>query len=336
MSYFIDVKYLNQIGYRLPNFAKKKQDLWNCRCIICGDSKKNKNKSRGYFYRNKNDLFYKCHNCAASQHFGTFLENLDSTLYKQYVFERYSSGMNGPKAHKNAEDDLVFEQPVFNTDPLKNVAERLDKLPDDNEAVVYCRNRNIPEKKFSELYFIPSVKDIVKIAPKYSSIKTEEPRLLLPFYDENENLVGVAMRAMRGENLRYINIKLNENATLIFGQDTVDRTKTINIVEGPIDSLFLDNSIAVAGTGFNKIETLGYPEDKIVVVFDNQPRNTQVCDLVEKYINLNYQVCIWPCDVIEKDINDMVTAGHDVESLIRENTYQGLMAKLKFTEWRNC
>ena len=210
MSYFIDVKYLNQIGHKLPLFTKKKADLWNCRCIICGDSKTNKKKARGYFYRQKNDLFYKCHNCLASQHFGTFLKNLDTHTYQQYVFERYAKGENGPKAHKNAESLISFTPPVFNKDPLKDVAYRLDTLPEDNEAVKYCVSRNIPIDKFTELYYIPSVKDIMKIAPNYD-IKTEEPRLLLPFYDEDGDLVGVTMRALRDESLRYIMIKMKED-----------------------------------------------------------------------------------------------------------------------------
>jgi hypothetical protein len=144
------------------------------------------------------------------------------------------------------------------------------------------------------------------------------------------------MRGMRGESLRYIMIKLQEDAPLIFGMNSINRTQTIYVVEGPIDSLFLPNAIACAGTSFNKLESLDLPKDKVVVVFDNQPRNKEVCRLVEKYIKLDYKVCIWPCSVTEKDINEMDRSGNKVEQLIRENTYQGLMAQLKFTEWRNC
>lgn len=337
MSYFIDTKYLSVIGHRLPLFAKKKTDLWNCRCIICGDSKTNKKKARGYFYRNKNDLYYKCHNCLASQHFGTFLKNFDAHTYQQYVFERYAKGENGPKAHKNLEDHIKFEEPVFKPKTLlEQVAQSLDTLPEDNEAVQYCLTRKIPVDKFSELYYIPSVKDIVKIAPQYDSIRTEEPRLLLPFYDESGELTGVTMRGIRGESLRYIMIKLKENVPLLFGINTVDKSRPITIVEGPIDSLFLDNAIACAGTGFSKIESMNLPKDLITIVFDNQPRNTEVCKIVEKYIKLDYKVVIWPCSVSEKDVNDMVRSGNKIEQLIRENTYQGLMAQLKFIEWRNC
>lgn len=337
MSYFIDVKYLNLVAHRLPLFKKKKTDLWNCRCIVCGDSKTNKKKARGYFYRQKNDLYYKCHNCLASQHFGTFLKNLDSHTYQQYVFERYAKGENGPKAHKNAEEFIKFEQPKFKEKSLiEQVAQRLDTLDDENEAVRYCISRKIPVDKFSQLYYIPSVKDIQKIAPEYDSIKTEEPRLLLPFYDESGELTGVTMRALRDESLRYIMIKLQDDAPLIFGMNNIDKSKPIMIVEGPIDSLFLNNSLACAGTGFSKIESLDLPKENVTIVFDNQPRNTEVCKLVEKYIKLDYKVVIWPCGYHEKDINDFVENRKNIQQIICDNTYQGLMAQLKFTEWRNC
>lgn len=337
MSYFIDIKYLNMVGHKLPLFKKKKSDLWNCRCIICGDSSTNKKKARGYFYRQKNDLYYKCHNCLASQHFGTFLKNFDSHTYQQYVFERYSQGENGPKAHKSAEKYMTFEQPVFKKkSKLDEVAVRLDMLPNDNEAVQYCLARNIPLAKFSHLYYIPSVKDIAKIAPQYNTIKTEEPRLLLPFYNEAGELTGVTMRGLRGESLRYIMIKMEDDAPLIFGMNTIDKTAPIIIVEGPIDSLFLPNSLACAGTSFGKLESLSLPKENITIVFDNQPRNTEVCKIVEKYIKLDYNVCIWPCSISEKDVNDMVSSGRNVQQIIQDNTYKGLMAQLKFTEWRNC
>jgi hypothetical protein len=338
MSYFIDTKYLNLVGHRLPLFKKKKTDLWNCRCIVCGDSRTNKNKARGYFYRQRNDMYYKCHNCLASQHFGTFLKNLDSHLYQQYVFERYASGENGPKSHTKAEEFVYqYEKVDFKPKPLlETIAQKLSELPDDNEAVQYCLTRKIPRDKFNELYYINSAQKIQVIAPEYDTIKTEEPRLVLPFYNESGELTGVTMRALRGEHLRYIMIKMKEDEPLLFGMNNVNKEIPVTIVEGPIDSLFVDNCVAVAGTGFAKIETLNLNKELITIVFDNQPRNPEVCRLVEKYIKLDYQVVIWPCNISEKDINEYVEGGGEIQQLIRENTFQGLMAQLKFTEWRNC
>jgi len=271
-------------------------------------------------------------------HFGTFLKGLDSTLYGQYVFERYGAGLNGPKAHKSLEDSLHFEEPKFDRgSELDKIATPLSKLPDDNEAVQYCLERKIPRNKFSELYFLPQVKDIVSIAPKYEkTLSSTAPRLALPFYTVDGRLSGLALRAIRGEALRYINVKVLEDEALLFGINSVDFDKTLYVVEGPIDSLFLENSIACAGTSFGKIESLDVEKKNMVVVFDNQPRNKEVCALIEKYIELGYSVCVWPCHMSYKDINDMVIAGVDATTVIGQNIYSGLMAKAKFAEWRNC
>ena len=46
---------------------------------------------------------------------------------------------------------------------------------------------------------------------------------------------------------------------------------------------------------------------------------------------------LWPDDVKEKDINDMVISGKtkdEIQTIIKNNTYQGNMAKIRFTTWR--
>ena len=100
---FIDVKYINLISSRLSKFKKVKPTLYNCRCPICGDSKKNKSKARGYFYQVKNNTNFKCHNCGINISFNNFLKEIDSTTHKQYVFEKFREGHTG----KN----FVVEQP---------------------------------------------------------------------------------------------------------------------------------------------------------------------------------------------------------------------------------
>ena len=279
MSLYIDIKYLNAIAHRLENFKKKSQDLFNCRCPLCGDSQRNKKRARGYFYRGKQDLYYKCHKCGASHHFGTFLKNFDPTQYSQYVVERYADGGHGrANAHKNVEEVLKFEEPKFTKKPepklIDSIMDRLDTLPDDNEAVQYAINRKIPRDAFDRLYFIPNVKDVIQLNDKYKeSIITSEPRLAIPFLDGTGKLLVVSLRGIRGESLRYINIKVDEDAPSIFGLDKVDPTQEVFVVEGPLDSLFLHNSIACAGTSFGKIDQLPIPKENITIIFDNQPKN---------------------------------------------------------------
>lgn len=336
MSLFLDQKYLMLISNRLPLFKKKKDLTYNCRCILCGDSQKNTRKTRGYFFAFKTDLRYKCYNCDASVNFSSFLKNQDSNLYSQYALEKYSEGH---KVSSNVITEFKFEEPKFKTVDEKIVDklfDRLDTLPEDNEAVVFCNARKIPKEKFNLLYYIDNMKDIVQLSDKYKeSIRGEEPRLVLPFYD-NHNLTGVTCRALRGEALRYITVKVKEDVPLIFGMDTVDKTKLVYVVEGPIDSLFIKNAIAVTGTAFNKLNELNINKEKLVVVIDNQPRNKDVCKILSKNIDLGYNVVIWPQTIEEKDINEMVLAGRNVSKILKDNTFSGLTAKMKFTSWKRC
>jgi hypothetical protein len=340
MSLFVDLKYLKLISSQLPLFKQKNTNLYNCRCIICGDSSAKKNKARGYFYAVKNDLFYKCHNCNASMHFGSFLKQINGLQYSQYTLERYNEGLPNNKPHQKIEDKFKMEEPVFNKKEerlLDKILDRLDTLPEDNEAVKFCVNRKIPLDKFHNLYFIKSIKDIVQLNNKYKdNIKTEEPRLVLPFYNANDELIAVTCRALRNESLRYVTVKIKEDELLAFGLDKLDKEKTIFVVEGPIDSLFLPNCIAVAGTAFTKLDTLNLPKDKVVAILDNQPRNKDVCKILNKMIDSQYKVVIWPQSLEQKDINEMILAGKNPADIIKKHTFQGLEAKIKFTEWKRC
>lgn len=339
MSFYIDSKYLMMISHRLPLFAKKKTDLYQCRCIICGDSKTDKRKARGYFYRQRNDLYYKCHNCDASKHFGTYLQDFDAILYQQYVFERYTAGEGGNKAHTKIEKvlDVPFESPVFRKkkkNPLDAVGVPLLALPEEHVARIYCDAREIPIDKQSNLYYIDKTRDITNIFPQYrDTLRSDEPRICFPFFYKGE-FIGATLRALSPNNIRYLMVKSEDEHPALFGYDSVDFTKTFYVVEGPIDSLFLDNAMACNGTSFGKLEYLDIPKDNCVVVVDNQPRNTEVADIMRKYVDLGYHVCIWPDDVHEKDINDMVLAGRDVQKIIEANTYSGLMAQLYYSKWR--
>lgn len=339
MSVFLDQKYLLLISNRLPLFKKKKDQVYNCRCIICGDSTKKKNKARGYFFAFKTDIMYKCYNCGASMQFGTFLKSIDSLVYQEYALERYSEG----HVRSNVKLKFTFEEPKFienkhtDTSLLDVLLPRLDKLDDTNEAVQYCIERKIPKEKFKQLYYIDNIANIVQLNDKYkASIKGEEPRLVLPFYDDNGQLSGVTCRALRGEALRYITIKIKEEVPLIFGFDAVNKEKPVYVVEGPIDSLFLPNSIAAGSSDLKTVSKINLPKENLILIFDNQPRNKEICKLIDKAIINNYKVVIWPQTILQKDINEMVLNGIDPLRIIQNNTFAGLTAKAKFMSWKRC
>ena len=333
MSLYVDQKYLNLISNRLPLFKKKKDSTYNCRCIICGDSKKKKSKARGYFFSNKNKLFYKCFNCDVSMAFSNFLKNIDQNLFNEYNLENYSD-----KHFSNNKPSFKFEQPKFKTKTQKKLDSILTILKDlewddQHEAVKFCKDRNIPVDKFNQIYFIDNISKISYFNEDYkASIKTNEPRIVFPFYDFDNNITALTCRGIRGEALRYITVKIIDDKPLIYGLESIDINSTVYVVEGPIDSLFLQNSIAIAGTSLKKIIQSDLKD--IVMIYDNQPRNKQICDQIEKAIDNQYKVCIWPQNIVEKDINDMVNCNINVQKIIRENVFCGLEAKMKFMGWK--
>ena len=157
----------------------------------------------------------------------------------------------------------------------------------------------------------------------------EHPRLVFPFIDKDGKCFGVSARSFDPEGLRYITIMFEDHPK-IFGLDVVDMSKTYYICEGPIDSLFLDNSVAMAGAdgninGFDNI-------DNAVYIFDNEPRNTEIHKRMEKIIKQGNKICIWPSNIKEKDINDMVLANiKNVKEIINKHTFSGLEATLRLS-----
>lgn len=284
-------------------------------------------------------MFYKCHNCDAGKTFGGLLKITDPLLHKQYILERYSEGVAAPRANK--EPEFEFKTPEFGAPDrlIDKLMDRVDTLDASHMAVEYCTQRQIPKEQWHRLYHIENIKDICQLNPKYKDrIKSDESRLAIPFFNEEGILTAVTLRSYGNSPLRYILVKINEDSPTVFGLDCISKSKPVKIVEGPLDSLFLDNCIACAGTSFNKIETLNLPEDSIIIV-DNQPKNKEVCNIVDRYIKSGKRVVIWPDNILEKDINEMVLAGVqtvNMEDIISNNVFQNLEAELKFISWRKC
>jgi hypothetical protein len=272
--------------------------------------------------------------------FAAFLQRIDAIQYADYVIETYGERPQRSNASIKLTYSRTLQEPSVS--PVKSkpvlldeLMPRLSALSEDNEAVQFCIKRRIPRQQFDRLYFIDNISNIAQLNEKYrNKLTNTEPRLVLPFFDHRMQLSGVTCRALRDEELRYLTIKIKENSPLIFGLERVDIRKLITIVEGPIDSLFINNAIAVAGTSFGKIHEIKLPD--VRVVFDNQPRNREVCKLMHAVIDTGVKVVVWPSNIEHKDINDMVLAGLDVESLLNEHTHSGLEAKLRFTGWKRC
>ena len=329
---FVDQKYIGLVSSRLEKFKQVKTGLYNFRCIYCGDSQKNKNKTRGYIYGYKNDHNYKCHNCGVSKSFTNFLKDIDSSLYDQYVMERYKNGSTG-KGSNTPEPKFTFEKPKFTKKAfdLPSIAE----LNKEHSARIYLENRKIPQDFLSKLFYCEKFKQWTNEQKEtFESTKYDEPRIIIPLINNGE-IFGFQGRSLsKKPKVKYITIILDENQPKIYGLDRIDWNKTVYVVEGPFDSMFINNSIAMVGADIDKMFFITNFETNFVMVYDNEKRNKEMTARLEKSIEMKFPVVIWPKDLKEKDINDIVLSGQDVESMLKLNTYQGLEANLKFTNWK--
>ena len=336
---YIDAKYASIVGSRLRNFKQKKDYLWNYSCPVCGDSSKNKLKARGFIYKAKNDLFVKCHNCGYGTNLGNFIKYVDSKLYDEYVLERYKSGASKYNDHKDiAETNVILTQSKLLEDSVLDGLKRLDILDEDHPAVQYLIDRKIPEDKWDLLYFAPKFKTYTNnVTPKFAEpIQDDHPRMIIPFFTPAGKCFAYQGRSYGKEEPKYYTIKVDETQEKIYGLDRVDYSKRIYVVEGPIDSLFLPNCIAVSGASFDT-PTIRQLLVNATIVMDNEPRNKDIVKQLDKYIGLGYNVCMFPDSVKEKDINEMILAGRssdEILELINTNTTSGIEAKLKFSDWK--
>ena len=301
---YIDTKYISLISHRLRNYTKKGDFLWNFSCPFCGDSQKNRKFIRGFIYRVKNDLFYKCHNCSHGTTVSKLVEYVDPNLHQEYVMERYKEGSNGTPykgAYKTPEPDFEFKKPVFKTfDGLKKFSE----MDEEHPAVKFLLKRMLPRVSWNDIYFCPKFFEFTNryVPNKFPSLMGDHPRMVIPFRTKDGNIF-----AFQGERLAK-----NHKSTLPLSW--IKNIQRFLVMTGwtllalfmswkhSIDSLFVENCVAVAQSDLR----LPQYKDKAVLVPDNEPRNRQVCKQIEQCIQDGYSVVLWPHGTEEKDINDMI------------------------------
>ena len=332
-SSYIDVKYINLCSSLLERFKQKHTNLWNFRCPICGDSKKSKTKCRGFVYEKRNKYFYKCHNCNYGTSFNRFLEKISPALHKNYITEQYKEDAWRKKDEPKSIPEFNFV-PEFNH--VLQGMDSISSLTTDHPARNYLKNRLIPERYFRDLYLCKEFKKWTNtiIPNKFSSLEHDAPRLVIPFFDCKHNIIGYQGRSFNPkEQAKYITIKMEGVENLIYGEERINIKKKIYCVEGPLDSLFLPNCLAIAGLNFKGVKISN------VIVLDNERRNVQIIDALKKVITNGYSVCIWPDSVKEKDINEMIIDGRttdDIVEIIDNNTYSGLQANFQLSQWKRC
>ena len=331
-------KYIGILSSRLERFKRKSNTLYNFRCPICGDSETSKIKARAYIYDKQGSGLFHCHNCNKTLTLVNFIKEIDHNLYNEYQLEKLRDSR--PKEMVDLQEFVnKMKKPVFmKAGPLKNLKKVSQLLPSDllKQFVV---NRKIPNEYHAKLFSCPNFMRFVNdLVPEKFSIGTtskDETRLLIPFFDRDKNLHAFQGRSIGKSGIKYITIVLDDSTPKIFGLDTVDLNKTTYVLEGPIDSMFIPNSIATAGGDLVSV-LKDFSKEKLVIVYDNEPRNKDTIKKIDKAIMQGYKVCIWPENLEHKDVNDMGLAGLSaefIEYIIKQNTYKDLSAKMALTKW---
>jgi hypothetical protein len=282
---------------------------------------------------------FHCHNCEITYNFNNFLKNLDFQLYSEFSLEKLKHEKSPQQ--KDLEDFIEkMKKPVFlKSGPLKSL-KKVSQLSADHPCKVFVSNRQIPNPYHAKMFFCPKfftwANEIIPGKFDDVSLLYDEPRLMIPFFDTEKNMHAFQGRALGGKSkTRYITIVNDETTPKVYGLDSVDFNKKTYVFEGPIDSMFVPNSIATAGGDLvSTVKDL--PKKNLVVVYDNEPRSVETKKKLDKAIINGYNVCIWPTNLEHKDVNDMILAGLStdfVRYIIDTHTYNDLRAKLALNMW---
>jgi len=340
MAMYLDAKYINLLSPRLERFKWKKSNLATCRCPVCGDSAKNKSKTRFYFYEKNGDYFVRCHNCDYSTTIGVFIRFMDEGLYRQYCLEAFAD-KGGHQSRPEVKVEPITP-PKPKNEALASIPRLID-LPDDHPACRWAETRRIPEQKQHLLYYAPNFFELVNQIDPEAKVGDDE-RIVIPIFDGQGNLTGLQGRLLKTstqkfKEIRYITIKVNPNGNrLWYGLERVKKDEPIVVTEGPIDSLFLRNGVAMLGLSDPLYVPEGVPVDRLIYALDNEPRNEQVVEAMLKLVDAGRKVCVWDRSVKSiKDINDMVMRNIrpvEIESMIRTCAYSGLSGMLAVNRWK--
>ena len=211
---------------------------------------------------------------------------------------------------------------------------KFSDLEEGHPALSYIEDRQIPKEHWDKLYFADKFYEWSNtIFPeKFKSINIDYPRLVIPFFDKSGEIFAYQGRAFGKEEPRYITLKIVSEKEKIYGLERINYDSHVYVVEGPLDSLFIDNCIAVAGADLNLLEL---NSSSTTVIYDNEPRNKHTVERMYKSVDRNYHVVVWPQDLKQKDINDMILSGiKNIEQFIDVHTYHGLEAYLKINQWK--
>lgn len=342
MSVWIDIKYINLVGFRLSNFKWiRPNKLANCSCPICGDSHTDKHKARGYFMVDTTRTVYHCHNCNVSTTISGFLKTQFPLEYDEYSMEKFVESGGSFKTESVVDDvvDLVNDSPKFREKSfLEKHTVRLFDLDKEHPARKYIEGRGLT---YPDLWYTENFKKLtIEFEPSYASSEmVDEPRIVIPFRDRDKNLTGFQGRAIGYSKMRYVTIK-KDGADIVFGLDNVDFSKNVLVFEGALDSTLMPNALAANGSSLQRFGHIFSQSElsKMIYVYDNEPRNPAIVKAMKAMLDSGNRVVVWDKET-PKDINLMMESGmtrNDILKLIVTGVSSGLGGILRLNRWKRC
>lgn len=326
------------LSHRLDRFTRKSSGKFNFRCPVCGDSQSSKYKARGWIYDKQGHGVFHCFNCEVSMGVPKFIKMLDQGLYNEYNMEKISQNKTPEQVDLETFVNKM-KPPVFRKEGILKGLKKISQLSPDDPLKKYVVNRMIPNPYHAKMFKCPNfyafVNDLVPDKFSKESLDHDETRLLIPFINKEGKVHAIQGRSLKSTGVKYITIVLDESVEKLYGLDTVNFDIGFYVLEGPIDSMFIPNSIATAGGDIVSALPSAY-KSNAVVVYDNEPRSKDTIKKIDKAIMQGFKVCIWPENLEHKDVNDMVKSGLSAEFIryiIDQNTYKDLAAKMALTKW---
>jgi len=236
-------------------------DYYNFRCHICGDSQKSKSKKRGYILKNKTPWMYYCHNCYYKKPVIFWMKEFFPSYYKDYFKEVLGRNDNKKKrdlpnikARRTRKRSTEQDQTKFFVHIKSGVTPLFAK------AIRFCIDRNIPEDVWSKWY--------VATGEMYRN------RLIIPFYDDKGKIYYYQGRSLYDYMTpKYLSRAGNYNS--IYNYYLVDREKPVTVLEGPIDSIFVENSVAVTGVKIYDDNLKIFKQKRFLIDYDCETFDTK-------------------------------------------------------------
>ena len=330
-----DLAFISRLGSYLKLFQSNGNNVWNFRCPVCGDSHQNKYKRRGYLIQDKEMQYrFYCHNCNQTMTLKELLKYVDTYLYQEYVAALFKAKNQLKKKPK----ELVLDSKSVSSTILESKMIPLSQLGDDHIAVVYMRNRKVPEDCMRRVFWTDHFDEIGNdgfFGGKYQSKKLRTSGIVFKLYTQDLKLCGFQLRSIDPDIPKQYRFQTltKEKTDGFYGLDCLNKNAPGYVVEGCTDSLFLPNCVAVLNSRLSRFELPG-----ATYLNDNEPRNPQVVSQVEKCVRLGYNVCLLPQKYHGQDVNDLYkTLGCDQKALvelIKQYTFRGLQARIEFARWK--